>query len=166
VRHLDDQDLDAIGALLDLKILQELRQLKRDIVASLQDLTAADATLNDEINQIVALVTADNALITQLQGTLGSGNLTPDQQAQVDALLAQMTAQNATITAALTAGKTGTGTGGTGTTPPPTAFVTKVSGESFSDYQARVTAWNADPANATTQVTALDNSTWTAAAVG
>ena len=70
-------------------------------MAALADLVTADAALGDEINQVLALVTQDTALIAQLQGAIGSGNLDPQQQATVDNLFSQINAQHDQIAAAL-----------------------------------------------------------------
>lgn len=71
------------------------------IMASISDLVTEDAALADEVNQVLALVQEDSALIAQLQGAIGSGNLDPQQQTDVDNLFAQLTAQHDKIAAAL-----------------------------------------------------------------
>lgn len=83
-------------------ILEAIFDRLDQIMATLADLTAADAALNDEVNAVVALVQTDTELIKNLQGAIGSGNLTADQQATVDALFAQINTQHDTIAAALT----------------------------------------------------------------
>lgn len=156
MRHLDDEDLDAIAVLLDARILSQLSEMEQHIMSSLADLLTEDASLNDEINQVIALVQQDATLINDLKGTIGSGNLNPTQQSQVDALFAQMTAQHDAIVAALQPAPA------PAPAPTPAAFVVKVAGESFTDYQARVAAWNADPANANDQVTEAAEADWDA----
>lgn len=56
-------------------------------------------------------------------------------------------------------GTTGQGNGGTA---EPGTFVAKVAGETYPDYVARVDAWNADPANADSQMVVLGDTDWTA----
>lgn len=96
-----DELLDRIDTLLDLKILNRLKEMETRIMSSLADAVAADQALGDEITQVLALVQEDTATIAQLQGAIGSGNLPPDQQADVDALVAKINAQHDQIAAAL-----------------------------------------------------------------
>ena len=104
LRHLDDEDLDAISVLLDQAIINRLDILDtrlRSIMATLADLTAEDSALNDEVNAVIAALQNQAALIAQLQAAIGSGNLTADQQATVDNLFGQLTTQHDEIAAAL-----------------------------------------------------------------
>lgn len=82
--------------------LNEIDERTESIMSTIQDLVTEDAALGDEINQVIAAVQADGALIAQLQAAIGSGNLSPQQQADVDNLFAQVTAQHDQIVAALT----------------------------------------------------------------
>lgn len=109
MRHLDGDDLDAIGVLFDAQIVLQLDRIEERlherfdlIMSTLEEVLAADAQLGDEINQVIAAVQADTALIAQLQAAIGSGNLTAEQQANVDNLFGQITAQHDQIVAALT----------------------------------------------------------------
>lgn len=61
-------------------------------------------------------------------------------------------------------GATDTGAGDTGTPAPADVFVAKLEGESYSDYVARVDAWNADQTHA--GIIGADEATWTALPVG
>lgn len=97
MRHLSEDDLEAIAVLLEARIIQ----LEKRIMSTLADLVTEDAALQDEVTQIITLVQTDNALIAQLQGTIGSGNLNPQDQATVDSLFSQLTAQHDSIVAAL-----------------------------------------------------------------
>lgn len=97
----EDEFIDRLDTLLDLKILNRLREMETRIMATLEDVVAADAALGEEVNQVIALVQADAALIAQLQGAIGSGNLSPQQQADVDNVFAQINAQHDSIVAAL-----------------------------------------------------------------
>ena len=81
--------------------LNEIDERLEIIMATLADLLSADTALGDEINQVLALVQQDAALIASLQGAIGSGNLSADQQAQVDNLFAQINAQHDAIATAL-----------------------------------------------------------------
>lgn len=157
MRHLHDEDLDAIGVLIEVKIYNRLSEMESHIMSTLADLLAEDAELTDEVNQIVVLLNEDTQLIKDLQGTIGSGNLTPDQQTAVDSLFAQIGASRDQIKAAIA-----------GDTAPPAVvpFVVKFAGETFADYTARVSAYNADAANVSNQVTATDEASWDALPVG
>ena len=146
MRHLSDEDLDIIGIFLDARILRRLEE----IMSTLADLVAEDTALQTEVDAVIAQLAAQNALIAQLQGAIGSGTLSPQDQATVDNLFTQLTAQHDAIVAALNPAA------------PPAPFVVKIAGEDFAAYSARVTAWNADPANATNQVVALDSAAWDA----
>lgn len=108
VRHLNDEDLDALGVLLEVRIIEQLDHNAERlherldlIMATLQEVLDADAQVGDEINQVIALLQEDTALIAQLQGQIGSGNLPPEQQANVDNLFTQLQAQRDQINAAL-----------------------------------------------------------------
>lgn len=122
MRHLEDEDFERFASILqgqqeqtEHRILHGIIERLDIIMSTLADLVTEDAALQTEIDTIVALVTQDNTLIQQLQATIGSGNLTAEQQAQVDSIAQQMTAQNAQIVAALTPVAPGTGTTGDGT---------------------------------------------------
>jgi hypothetical protein len=156
-RALSDADLDAIDLLLDAKTLHELHEAESRIIrrldkimATLAEAAAVDAELQATLDQVTANDAAQDALILQLQGQIGSGNLPPDQQAIVDNLFTQLSAQRDQAKATLNPAA------------PPAPFVAKIAGETFSDYTARVAAWNADPANSANQVTALDSAAWDA----
>jgi hypothetical protein len=79
--------------------------------------------------------------------------LTPDQQTQVDSLFGQLTAQHDAIAAALTP------------VAAPAAFVVKVDGETWADYNVRLVNYNASVPIAN-QAPALDEATWDALPVG
>lgn len=93
MRHLDDEDLDLLGVLLDQRILSRLSEMETRIMATLTEAGAVDADIQTQLDQVVILLNADTALIQDLKGQIGSGNLPPDQQAAVDGLFAQLTAQ-------------------------------------------------------------------------
>ena len=50
MRHLDDEDLDKIGALLDLKILERLEQ----IMATVQDALDVLTKVNTDLDALIA----------------------------------------------------------------------------------------------------------------
>jgi uncharacterized protein YukE len=122
------------------EILEAIQQAKEEIMAAIDDLTTATAGLQ-----------------TAVQGVSD----------RVAALEAAHGSQDPAIQAATTAVQGATDTlNGIAPNPVAAAFQVKVSGEAFTDYQNRVAAWNADPANTANQVVALDEATWTALPVG
>jgi hypothetical protein len=160
-RKLSDEDLDKFSVLLDTVIIKKLEQLENDIMATLADILADEQAEGGEITQLVDAFNAQTATIADLQAqiaALAPGTLTADQQASIDATFAAAEANKAALTAAIPVVVT--------PPPPPPVFVAKVDGEAYTDYTARVDAWNADPANAANPVTAVDEATWTALPVG
>lgn len=81
--------------------LNEIDERTEQIMATLQEVLDADAQVGDEINQVIALLNQDTALIQQLQAQIGSGNLPPDAQLSVDNLFTQLSAQRDQVIAAL-----------------------------------------------------------------
>lgn len=104
VRHLDDDDLDAIGVLFEERILQELRTMKGQIMAALADVLADETAEGGEITNLVNAFHAQSDQITALQAqiaALAPGTLTAEQQATIDQIFAQAEQNKATVSAVL-----------------------------------------------------------------
>jgi hypothetical protein len=128
------------------QVLELLERMEIWVMATLDQLTV---DVNDLQNKVQTLIDG-----------MVSTNPT-DNQAQVDAIDSTVRATTATVAAAIAAQTP------PAPTPAPTpAFVQKVAGETYADYTARVIAWDADVANASNQVTALDEATWDTLPVG
>jgi hypothetical protein len=95
--HLANADaLHQIQTSLDTLLNNQVK-----IMASLDDVVAADTQLQTEVQQIVDLVTAEKQTIADLQAVIAAGGLSAADQAKVDQLLADLTATNAKISGAL-----------------------------------------------------------------
>lgn len=169
VRHLDDEDLDAIGVLLEERILHEIHEMEKRIMATLDQVLADEQAEGGEITDLVNAFNAQSSLIADLQAQIAAlepGTLTAEQQSQVDQTFAQAELNKQAISAVLPPAVTPVPTPAPEPTPTPAPFVEKIDGESFADYTARVDAWNADPANVDSQIVAPDEATWDALPVG
>lgn len=101
-----DELLDAIGVLLDERILHKLTEMETRIMATLSDVLADEQAEGGEITQLVDAYNAQTATIADLQAQIASlapGTLTADQQAQIDATFAQAETNKAAISAVLPA---------------------------------------------------------------
>ncbi len=95
--HLANSDaLAKIQTSLDSILKNQVKMM-----ASLDDVVAADAQLQTEVQQIVDLVTAEKQTIADLQAVIAAGGLSAADQAKVDQLLADLTATNTKIAGAL-----------------------------------------------------------------
>lgn len=165
--HLTEEDHERFASILQgqLHQLQErldhhAHERHEQIMATLAEILAEDNELQTEVDAIVTLLNQDTALIAQLQATIGSGNLPPDLQATADLIFSQVGSQRDQAIAALKAD--------TPVVTPPASvpFVVKIQDETFADYQARLAAYNADPANVNNQVVAAAEADWDALPVG
>lgn len=154
MRHLDDEDLDLFSVLLEERILRKLDHMEHRIMSTLAEVLAADAQLTDEVNQAIQLIQTDTQLIRDLQGTIGSGNLPPEAQAQVDQIFTDLGTNRDNLVAALS-----------GANSPPPVFVTKIDGESFTEYQVRLVHFNGSVPIAD-QAPSLSEDEWNALPVG
>jgi ABC-type transporter Mla subunit MlaD len=143
-----------------------------DIMGVLEDLQARVATVEADDDKAISLLQAAAAtaaeqttMIASLNDQLSRGVSPASVQPLLDELQAHSTAFEASLSS-VTPTPAPAPAPAPEPAPAPAPFVTKVDGETYADYQARVAAWNADPANAAAQVTELDEPTWTAAPVG
>jgi outer membrane murein-binding lipoprotein Lpp len=53
--HLDDEDIDRLGVLLEVRILARLTEMEQTIMAAIDDLNTAVQTLSADVDQLIAL---------------------------------------------------------------------------------------------------------------
>jgi hypothetical protein len=146
--ELTTRDLIGLGFWAIEEQLHRLRKEIRNMALDLTQLTADVSADTDAVNSATTLL---NTLAQEIRDN-------QNNPAALDALATQLETNTANLAAAVTANTNPTGT----TAPPPPAFVDRVSGESYVDYQARVAAWNADTANSANQVVELSETDWNA----
>lgn len=170
MRHLSDDDLDIIGIYLSERILGRLDRIER----ALNRLTHNQGEIVMDLTQLTAAVSADTdavASATTLLGQLAQAlRDAAGDPAAVNELAAQLDANTAALSAAVVANTPATTAPPAepppATPPPAPGFVAKLEGETYADYAGRVSAWNADPANAQAQVAVGDEASWGALPVG
>ncbi len=95
--HLANADaLHQIDSKLD-RILSN----QEKIMASLDDVVAADAALKTEVDQIVDYVSQEKQMIADLQAVIAAGGLSPADQAKAEAILADLSAMHDKLAGAL-----------------------------------------------------------------
>ncbi len=95
--HLANSDVLAkIQISLDSILKNQVKMM-----ASLDDVVAADAALKTEVDEIVDYVSQEKQMIADLQAVIAAGGLSPADQAKAEAILADLSAMHDKLAGAL-----------------------------------------------------------------
>lgn len=138
-----DEFLEEVNARAASRILEIIVQQLDTLNANIASLTATVATVVAQDASLVPELEQAQADLAAAQAALADAPTADQVQAAAEAVAAADALLQAIVVPA-----------------PTPAFVEKIAGESYSDYQSRVENWNADPANP--QVSLLDEASWDA----